>query len=145
MRTLVLLIMCCLIFACNNSGGTKDKSILDTVPTNEEIPGVPPKKVTGSFAGEFPCSNCSGIEVLLKLTDTSFSELQNFKEAKDKAHSIAVESGRCIQDSGIIKLFGKKDTRETYRIINRDSIQLVPVEAGGKKMKKNYYLVRRGK
>ena len=45
-----LIIIVCLAFGCNNSESTKSKIMVDTVSTIEDIPGVPPKKVTGTFA-----------------------------------------------------------------------------------------------
>ena len=144
MKTFVSIITCFIIFACNNSASVKEKSHVDTIAAPKDIPGVPPKKVTGSFTGQLPCSNCSGIQVLLKLTDTSFWKFQNFKEAKDKKHSVSAETGLCIQGSGTIRLLGKNDKKETYRIISRDTLKLIMVETNGKKRNTNSLLVRQG-
>ena len=141
MKILISSLLGLTILACNNSTTTTDKSKVDTTSTRIDR-SILPIKVTGSFTGMLPCSNCSGVEVLLRITDTGFWKFQNFKEAKDKSHSVAAENGKCRQDSGAINLFFKNNTKETYKIISQDSLLLVTLTTTVKKNKMKNYLVR---
>ena len=144
MKTLILVFLACLILACNDSSTTAGKSMVDSVSTATDI-AAKPKKVTGSFLGLMPCNNCSGIDVLLKLTDTSYWKFQNYKDSKDKAHSVSAETGKYSQDSGVIKLMDKNVAKESYKIISQDSLLLITLPGKGHQNKGFHYLVRQSK
>ena len=142
MKFLIAVIILSQLYSCNNGSGNNPKTKTDSVFSAKNIPGMPPTRVTGSFIGEQPCKNCKGIEVLLQLTDTSFLKIQNFKQATDKTHSLNADKGKCTQDSGIIRLYGKNNMKETYKIISRDSLILLDPALKGRKNDVKYYLIR---
>ena len=124
MKILFSLLILFYISGCQNSETKENPKTVVTVQ-EPSIPGVAPKKVNGIFKGELPCKDCSGIQVMLTLKDSSFSEIKNYKNAKDKKHSMAADLGICKQDSGLVKLFNKSILIGTYRIISSDSLLLI--------------------
>ena len=145
MKLLLFSALVLILFGCTNSGEKKTDTVVtlkDTQPP--EIPGIPPAKVIGIFKGELPCKDCGGIQMILTLKDSSFSQIRNFKNAKDKKHSMSAELGNSIQSNGLISLLSKNKLVGSYRIISRDSI-LVLDSSGNSKSRQAYYLVRNKK
>lgn len=137
----IVLLLCVGLFSCNDGGSSQSIIVTDTLPPQGDLTGIP-SKVTGSFKGLTSCKDCKSIEVLLKITDSSFWRLENYKEAKDKAHSLMIMTGSCRQESGTIALEGKDKSTEQYKIISRDTIQLVSATPVISKKGDHFILVR---
>ena len=142
MYRLFLIAACLFFLACDNSSTQKDKIV--TIPEIPKvIPGVPPSTVTGTFTGQLPCADCAGIEVMLRLTDSTFWRFQNIKSAKDKKHSLQADKGKCLQEHRIITLYKKNGISESYKIISNDSILLISSKIVSRKSKDNNYFLRK--
>lgn len=129
-------------FSCNNPAAVKDNIQSSTV-VKQDITGLPPSTVSGTFTGQLPCSNCAGIEVMLRLTDSTFWRFQNIKSAKDKQHSLQAEKGLCTQKLGKIILLSKNGFSESYKILSTDTILLISSSVSSSKKYSRIYFTRK--
>lgn len=143
MKLLLIMFLISFSVSCGNSSDKNVKTVPVLPKEDPVIPGVPPTKVKGVFKGESNCKSCPPIQVILTIKDSSFNEITNHKNAKDKKHSMEAALGRCVQDNGVIKLYNKLKVIETYKIISQDSILLIDsAKNSSAKTTREVYLIR---
>ncbi len=133
--------------ACNNGSGDNEKPKNDSLTVlKPEIaePSGPPATVKGGFAGEVPCKDCEKTERFINLTETTYDISEHYAGRKIKSAPIGSYKGKCTQLNGFITLNDNDDKPfQWYKIISKDSIEMVNVKRTAAKLDKRYFLVRK--
>jgi NlpE N-terminal domain len=133
-----------LLVACGGNDSNKAHNTADT--TNKVAvaikPSGPPEKVSGSFKGVLPCSNCTETEAILTIKDDQYSYTRLLKGMKTRGSNINTKSGTCLFDIGIVKLLTNNVAEDMFRIVSEDTLKLLDAKGKPTQGKTDHFLIR---